>query len=81
MKRTTYDGREVTFITQDVQTDWDWVESAQKTGRAKSIVPSDSEYRSVDSSCIYWSHNSDTCSCTYSQELNMCCSIVLSLIL
>jgi len=27
-KRTTYDGREITMVTLDTQTDWDWVEQS-----------------------------------------------------
>ncbi|KAL4220552.1 FAM194 protein [Mactra antiquata] len=36
-KRKTYDGREVTFVTLDTQTDWDWVEQAETSGTAKTL--------------------------------------------
>lgn len=28
-RRKTYDGREITMVTLDTQTDWDWVEKAE----------------------------------------------------
>lgn len=41
-KRRTYDGREIVFITQDVQTDWDWVQEMEKTGKGKQLTANDS---------------------------------------
>ncbi|XP_069104748.1 glutamate-rich protein 6-like isoform X8 [Argopecten irradians] len=40
-KRRTYDGREIVFITQDVQTDWDWVQEMEKTGKGKQLTAND----------------------------------------
>ncbi|XP_060078638.1 uncharacterized protein LOC132558124 [Ylistrum balloti] len=40
-KRRTYDGREITFITQDVQTDWDWVQEVERTGKGKQLTAND----------------------------------------
>lgn len=41
-KRLTYDGREVTMVTLNTQTDWDWLEGAQKSGsKAKVILASE----------------------------------------
>lgn len=28
-RRKTYDGREITMVTLDTQTDWDWVEKTE----------------------------------------------------
>lgn len=42
MKKKTYDGREVTFITENTQTDWDWLEEAEKSGKARLMGPRDS---------------------------------------
>lgn len=42
MKKKTYDGREVTFITENTQTDWDWLEEAEKSGKARLLGPRDS---------------------------------------
>ncbi|XP_071078497.1 glutamate-rich protein 6-like isoform X4 [Haliotis cracherodii] len=36
-KRKTYDGREITMVTLDTQTDWQWVEDAVETGLGKHI--------------------------------------------
>jgi hypothetical protein len=36
-KRRTYDGREITFVTLNTQTDWDWVEEVELTGTARTI--------------------------------------------
>ncbi|XP_078312390.1 glutamate-rich protein 6-like isoform X10 [Crassostrea virginica] len=41
MKKKTYDGREVTFITENTQTDWDWLEEAEKSGKAHLLRPRD----------------------------------------
>ncbi|XP_052703749.1 glutamate-rich protein 6-like isoform X9 [Crassostrea angulata] len=41
MKKKTYDGREVTFITENTQTDWDWLEEAEKSGKARLLGPRD----------------------------------------
>ncbi|XP_021346721.1 glutamate-rich protein 6-like isoform X1 [Mizuhopecten yessoensis] len=41
-RRKTYDGREILFITQDVQTDWDWVQEAERTGKGKQIIANES---------------------------------------
>lgn len=43
MKRKTFDGREVTFITENTQTDWDWLEEAEKSGKARLLGPRDSK--------------------------------------
>lgn len=43
MKKKTYDGREVTFITENTQTDWDWLEEAEKSGKARLLGPRDSK--------------------------------------
>ncbi|XP_025079593.1 uncharacterized protein LOC112555421 isoform X2 [Pomacea canaliculata] len=40
-KRIGFDGREVTLVTLDTQTDWDWLEGAQKAGKVKVITPSE----------------------------------------
>ncbi|KAJ8310261.1 hypothetical protein KUTeg_012126 [Tegillarca granosa] len=40
-RRTTYDGREITFITLDTQTDWNWVEEASTTGNVRVLEPSE----------------------------------------
>lgn len=42
MKKKTYDGREVTFITENTQTDWDWLEEAEKSGKVRLLGPRDS---------------------------------------
>ncbi|XP_062599296.1 glutamate-rich protein 6-like [Saccostrea cucullata] len=42
MKKKTFDGREVTFITENTQTDWDWLEEAEKSGTARLLGPRDS---------------------------------------
>ncbi|XP_033759879.1 glutamate-rich protein 6-like isoform X4 [Pecten maximus] len=42
-KRKTYDGREIVFITQDVQTDWDWVQEVERTGKGKQLTANDSK--------------------------------------
>lgn len=42
MKKKTYDGREVTFITENTQTDWDWLEEAEKLGKVRLLGPRDS---------------------------------------
>lgn len=42
MKKKTYDGREVTFITENTQTDWDWLEEAERSGKARLLGPRDS---------------------------------------
>ena len=41
-KRRTYDGREVTFVSLDTQTDWDWVSDIE-AGTARTI-DSESKY-------------------------------------
>lgn len=41
MKKKTYDGREVTFITENTQTDWDWLEEAEKSGKVRLLGPRD----------------------------------------
>lgn len=43
MKKKTYDGREVTFITENTQTDWDWLEEAEKSGKVRLLGPRDSK--------------------------------------
>ncbi|XP_070212881.1 glutamate-rich protein 6-like isoform X2 [Littorina saxatilis] len=40
-KRMTYDGREITLVTLNTQTDWDWLENAEHTGKAKILIPTD----------------------------------------
>lgn len=40
-KRIRYDGEEVTMVTLDTQTDWDWFEDAEISGRVKIIHPSE----------------------------------------
>lgn len=47
MKKKTYDGREVTFITENTQTDWDWLEEAEKSGKAHLLRPRDSKSYSL----------------------------------
>lgn len=47
MKKKTYDGREVTFITENTQTDWDWLEEAEKSGKAHLLRPRDSKFYSL----------------------------------
>lgn len=47
MKKKTYDGREVTFITENTQTDWDWLEEAEKSGKARLLGPRDSKSKKL----------------------------------
>ena len=35
-RRKTYDGREISFVTLNTQTDWDWV-SEVETGTARTV--------------------------------------------
>ena len=35
-RRTTYDGREISFVTLNTQTDWDWV-SEVESGTARTV--------------------------------------------
>lgn len=48
MKKKTYDGREVTFITENTQTDWDWLEEAEKSGKARLLGPRDSKSKKTN---------------------------------
>ena len=48
VRRKTYDGREVTFVTLNTQTDWDWV-SEVETGTARTL---DSESKILSHICI-----------------------------
>ena len=43
-KRLRYDGKEVVMVTLNTQTDWDWVENAQTTGKVKVLIPTEGQY-------------------------------------
>ncbi|XP_076435792.1 glutamate-rich protein 6-like isoform X7 [Babylonia areolata] len=40
-KRTRYDGREVTMVSLNTQTDWDWLETAHSAGKVKTLIPTE----------------------------------------
>lgn len=38
------------MVTLNTQTDWDWVENAQTTGKVKVLIPTEGQY------CYAWFH-------------------------
>ncbi|KAK3094856.1 hypothetical protein FSP39_007133 [Pinctada imbricata] len=39
MKRKAFDGREVTFVTENTQTDWEWQEDSDKMAKLRQLAP------------------------------------------
>ena len=42
-KRVRYDGEEVTMVTLNTQTDWDWLEGVESSGKVKVILPTEGQ--------------------------------------
>ncbi|XP_076435786.1 uncharacterized protein LOC143275511 isoform X2 [Babylonia areolata] len=51
-KRTRYDGREVTMVSLNTQTDWDWLETAHSAGKVKTLIPTEDMPEKVPSAKV-----------------------------
>lgn len=47
MKKKIYDGREVIFIIENIQIDWDWLEEAEKFGKVRFLGSRDSKFKKL----------------------------------
>lgn len=47
MKKKIYDGREVIFIIENIQIDWDWLEEVEKFGKVRFLGSRDSKFKKL----------------------------------
>lgn len=47
MKKKIYDGREVIFIIENIQIDWDWLEEVEKFGKVRFLGSRDSKSKKL----------------------------------
>lgn len=54
MKKKIYDGREVIFIIENIQIDWDWLEEAEKFGKVRFLGSRDSKFKKLTGFLIFF---------------------------